>query len=80
MDNYCFTDIGQTIKSLNTSVDGLSAEEAEKRLKTYGRNELEKTKKAGIVKLFFSQFKDFYDLAFNCRSRGVGCHCLSFRR
>ena len=62
MDNYCFTDIGQTIKSLNTSVDGLSAEEAEKRLKTYGRNELEKTKKAGIVKLFFSQFKDFMTL------------------
>ena len=29
------------------------------RLKTYGKNELEKGKTAGIFKLFFSQFKDF---------------------
>lgn len=59
MQNFCFTDIGQTFKQLNTSDRGLSGAEAEARLKTYGLNQLEKGKKAGIIRLFFSQFRDF---------------------
>ena len=59
MQNFCFTDIGQTLKNLNTSEKGLTNEEAAARLKEKGLNELEKGKKAGIVRLFFSQFKDF---------------------
>ena len=62
MDNFCFTDVGQTLKKLNTAKDGLLQKEAEDRLKVYGKNELEKGKRAGIVKLFFSQFKDFMTL------------------
>lgn len=62
MDNFCFTDVGQTLKKLNTTKDGLSQKEAEDRLRVYGKNELEKGKRAGIVKLFFSQFKDFMTL------------------
>ena len=59
MQNFCFTGIGQTFKTLNTSERGLTNDEAAARLKEYGLNELEKGKKAGIIKLFFSQFKDF---------------------
>ena len=59
MQNFCFTDIGQTFKTLNTSERGLTNDEAAARLKQHGPNELERGKKAGIVKLFFSQFKDF---------------------
>ncbi|MDE5943468.1 MAG: calcium-translocating P-type ATPase, PMCA-type [Clostridia bacterium] len=58
MQNFCFTDVGQTLKSLGTSREGLSSEEAAKRLKTYGENALERGKKTGIIKLFLSQFKD----------------------
>ena len=59
MQNFCFTDIGQTLRLLNTAENGLSGAEAAARLKTHGLNELEKGKKTGIVRLFFSQFKDF---------------------
>lgn len=62
MQNFCFTDAEQALKALNTSVDGLSDKEAEERLAVNGKNELEKGKKAGIFKLFFSQFKDFMTL------------------
>ena len=59
MQNFCFNDIGQVFKTLNTSENGLSSEEAAERLKKHGLNELDKGKKSGIIKLFFSQFKDF---------------------
>lgn len=62
MQNFCFTDAGQTLKTLGTSLNGLSDELAAARLSEYGKNELEKGKKTGIVKLFFSQFKDFMTL------------------
>ncbi len=59
MQNFCFTDIGQTFKTLDTCNGGLSTAEAEKRLKEHGLNQLEKGKKSGIIRLFFSQFADF---------------------
>lgn len=62
MQNYCFADSSATLKKLNTSVNGLTEEEAEKRIKAFGKNVLEQGKKSGIVKLFFSQFKDFMTL------------------
>jgi len=62
MGNFCFEDGEQTLKRLNTSKEGLSAEEAAARLQKYGANELEKSKSAGPIKLFFSQFKDFMTL------------------
>lgn len=39
--------------------NGLSNAEAEKRLKKYGLNQIEKKKKISSVKIFFSQFNDF---------------------
>ncbi|MBD5632229.1 MAG: calcium-translocating P-type ATPase, PMCA-type [Clostridia bacterium] len=59
MDNFCFEEAGQTLGKLKSSSDGLSREEAAARLEKYGRNELEKGKTAGPIKLFFAQFKDF---------------------
>ncbi len=59
MQNFCFSDVGQTLKTLNSSRDGLSDEEAASRLKTYGSNAIDGGKRAGILKLFFAQFKDF---------------------
>ena len=59
MANFCFEEAEQTLKKLKTGPAGLSGQDAEERLKTYGKNELEKGKTAGIFKLFFSQFKDF---------------------
>ncbi|TFF88778.1 MAG: calcium-translocating P-type ATPase, SERCA-type [Promethearchaeota archaeon] len=43
---------------LNTSDDGLSKEEAKKRLEKYGSNEIKKKKERSLIKMFFNQFKD----------------------
>jgi Ca2+-transporting ATPase len=51
------TDLLQTA---NTSIEhGLSAKEAEKRLKLHGKNELNEGKKISSLALFLSQFNDF---------------------
>ncbi len=50
-------DIKEVYEKLNTSDKGLSGSEVNKRLEEYGKNELPKEKKAGIAKVFFSQFK-----------------------
>ncbi|MEM3377399.1 MAG: magnesium-translocating P-type ATPase [Candidatus Bathyarchaeia archaeon] len=42
---------------LNTSLSGLSSEEAEKRLRIYGRNELAKKKKRAAIVEFLSHFR-----------------------
>ena len=62
MNNYCFEEVDGVLKSLKTDRGGLSSDEAGTRLKNHGLNEIEKTKSAGIVRLFFSQFKDFMTL------------------
>ena len=62
MKNYCFEEVDGVLKSLKTDRRGLRLDEAETRLKNYGLNEIEKTKSAGIVRMFFSQFKDFMTL------------------
>lgn len=59
MANFCFEDGEQTLKRLGTQKEGLSAEEVAVRREKYGANELEKSKSAGPLKLFFAQFKDF---------------------
>lgn len=46
------------LKALNTSETGLSSEEAENRLKKYGKNELKEEEKISVVKLLLSQFKN----------------------
>lgn len=51
--------IDETLSSLNSSLRGLSSDEAQKRLEQYGTNELkEKARKTPFI-MFLDQFKDF---------------------
>jgi P-type Ca2+ transporter type 2C len=51
--------INDVIDELNSSSGGLSDEEAEKRLREYGPNELTEKKKKTPLMMFLDQFKDF---------------------
>lgn len=52
----CRKTIEEIIKILNSDLNGLTQEEAEKRLKKYGSNEIYKEKKSSIIKLIFDSF------------------------
>ncbi len=47
----------EVLAELNSSVQGLSSEGAESRLKVYGLNQLHEEKPPGAIAIFFSQFK-----------------------
>ena len=46
------------LKDLNSSLSGLSNNEAKKRLDTYGLNELKSKKKMNVILLLLKQFKE----------------------
>ena len=48
----------EVLKNLDTSVEGLSTAQAQERLATYGRNELEEGEKRSLLAKFLDQFKD----------------------
>ncbi len=48
----------EVLKSLDTSVDGLSTEQAKERLDAYGYNELDEGEKRSLLSKFIDQFKD----------------------
>lgn len=48
----------EVVQALGTSKEGLTTSEVEKRLATYGANELEEGKKKSLAQKFFEQFKD----------------------
>ncbi len=54
---YSQTD-SEVLKAMDTTVDGLSSEEAKKRLSQYGPNELDEGKKKTMFQKFMEQFKD----------------------
>lgn len=54
---YYDQEINSILEELGVSEAGLSSEEAEKRLKEYGENELQETEKVSVLQLFISQFK-----------------------
>ena len=56
--DFEYIDIKKVIKKLNSSLNGLSNKEANKRLKEYGYNELPKEKKKSIFKVFIESFMD----------------------
>ncbi len=57
--NFHKKDLREVVESLKTNLNGLSSEEARRRLLEYGLNELiEKKKKTPLV-MFLEQFKDF---------------------
>ena len=51
--------INEIIENLNTSLSGLSSENAQLRLREHGPNELKETKKRPLIFMFLEQFKDF---------------------
>ncbi|MBF0777386.1 cation-translocating P-type ATPase [Streptococcus cuniculi] len=51
-------DADLVLRELDASEAGLSSSEAEKRLETYGRNELEEGEKRSLLAKFLDQFKD----------------------
>ena len=55
---YYDNNISDIYKELKSSANGISNSEADNLLIEYGKNELPKAKKQGIIGLFFSQFKD----------------------
>ena len=48
----------EVLKLLNTSLNGLSKDEADKRLENHGYNELKEKEKSSVIKLFLETFKD----------------------
>ncbi|MCW3993676.1 MAG: HAD-IC family P-type ATPase, partial [Candidatus Bathyarchaeota archaeon] len=50
--------IDEAMQALDSKIEGLSVEEAQKRLQKYGPNELKKEKGKSPIKLFFEQFTD----------------------
>jgi len=48
----------EAVRALDAKIDGLSSEEAQKRLQEFGPNELKKEKGKSPVKLFLEQFTD----------------------
>ncbi|MGL6107107.1 cation-translocating P-type ATPase [Romboutsia sp.] len=55
---YYKRELNETLKMLNSSIKGLSAEEAEERLAKNGYNELKEKEKTPTWKLFLESFKD----------------------
>ena len=51
-------EIEEIITELNTSIDGLTDNVVEERIKKYGKNTLPKKKKDSVIKIFFNEFKD----------------------
>lgn len=64
--NYYASSVEESYSALGTSFDGLKAEEAEKRLSEYGRNELKAEKKKSLFVRFFEQFKDVMVIVLLC--------------
>ena len=50
--------IQETLEKLNTSEDGLTDEEASKRIEEYGENRIEEKEPVSPVKIFINQFND----------------------
>lgn len=50
--------IDEVIKELNSNIDGLSSDEALKRLENYGLNKIEEDKKVSKISLLLKQFQD----------------------
>jgi Ca2+-transporting ATPase len=52
-------EINEVVEDLSSSLQGISSEEARKRLEEYGPNELIEKKKKTLFMMFLDQFKDF---------------------
>ncbi|MEF8835684.1 MAG: HAD-IC family P-type ATPase, partial [Candidatus Thermoplasmatota archaeon] len=57
--DWCTQPQKQVYEKLDTSAEGLSEEEAKRRLDKYGKNEIEKEEEISPIQIFLDQFKDF---------------------
>ncbi|MBU5688736.1 MAG: calcium-transporting P-type ATPase, PMR1-type [Candidatus Aenigmarchaeota archaeon] len=57
--NWHVLGVEEIYKELKSSYNGLNSEEAERRLKIYGPNELKQEKKRSWINIFLNQFKNF---------------------
>ena len=57
--NYYNETVDELYKKYNTNINGLSEEEAQKRLEQNGENKLNERKRKSNIAIFFSQFNDF---------------------
>ncbi|MBU2260296.1 hypothetical protein KKC44_06895, partial [Patescibacteria group bacterium] len=57
-NNFHAQSIEEVLKKLNVTVNGLSIEEAKKRLAKFGQNKLAEDKKLSAFKLLLDQFKN----------------------
>ena len=59
MKNYYNHSAQEVLKELNSNLNGISDKDIDKIREKYGYNELQTGKKAGVIRIFLSQFKDF---------------------
>ncbi len=57
---YHAMDIEEVLRTLKTSQEGLSSEEAERRLREFGYNELVERERVTLLEIFLNQFKDIF--------------------
>src|SRR3989344_1245116 len=57
--DYYNHDEKESIKELNSSINGISSAEAKKRLGKYGLNEIKEKSKLSAIRIFLSQFNNF---------------------
>jgi len=50
-------DIEEVFRALNTTIKGLSNEEAKRRLEEYGPNELREARRVTALEIFLNQFR-----------------------
>ena len=62
MTDFYSLKVEEVFKSLNSSENGLTKDEAEKRLKEFGFNELKKEKRTTPLEIFLYQFKNMFIL------------------
>ncbi len=62
MDKASSRDIGEVFKDLNTSVEGLTSDEAKARLKKHGSNMLIEKKQVPLLVKFIKHFRDLFGI------------------
>ncbi len=66
MPAYHSMTAAQALEFVQSSERGISEQEAQKRLLSYGENALRNKKKGGAIRLFLAQFKDFMTILLIC--------------
>ncbi len=57
--NWHIKNIKEVFEDLNSSTEGLTSDDVDKRIERYGLNELIETKKKSVFMMFLDQFRDF---------------------